>query len=71
MSAEDRYYCILNIGYITDVYVNLSTLYIERNNMQVKLIRLRKQILNSRLLSRSEEFNEVSLATIYSCYQIR
>ena len=44
--------------------VNRIKVYIERNNLQVQLIRFRKQYrLNSRLLLRSEEFNATDVFT--------
>ena len=44
--------------------VNIMKVYIERNNMQVELVRFRiKYRLYSRLLLRSEEFNASDMFT--------
>ena len=45
--------------------VNIMKVYIERNNMQVEILRLRKQYrLHSRLLLRSDEFNATDVFTL-------
>ena len=45
--------------------VNIMKVYIERNNMQVELIRFRKKYrLYSRLLLRNEEFNATDVFTL-------